>query len=147
MSVDVEGSGIDMEKGKSKIVEDEDCFDDEEDDLFSSQELDVLVKYIGIDVVSSQERCNDENEGKSIHDGIEEVKPNKGKGKAYEKLEGTRKSSRLEAIEDVKVANIAGWTTSVIKYDVMTLLGPKEAHGGAAAASSMGPPRGLDKDS
>jgi hypothetical protein len=25
--------------------------------------------------------------------------------------------------------------------------GPKEAHGGAAAAADMGPPRGLDKDS
>jgi hypothetical protein len=147
MYVDVEGSGIGMEKGKSKIVEDEDCFDDEEDDLLSSQELDVLVKDIGIDVVSSQERFNDENEGKSIQDGFEEVKSNKGKGKAYEKLEGTRKSSRLEAIEDVKVANIAGWTTSVIKYDVMTLLGSKEAHGGAAAAAAMGPPRGLDKNS
>jgi hypothetical protein len=25
--------------------------------------------------------------------------------------------------------------------------GPKEAHGGAAVAADMGPPRGLDKDS
>jgi hypothetical protein len=25
--------------------------------------------------------------------------------------------------------------------------GPKEAHGGAAAAAIMGPPKGLDKDS
>jgi hypothetical protein len=25
--------------------------------------------------------------------------------------------------------------------------GPKEAHGGAAAAAAMGPPKGLDKDS
>jgi hypothetical protein len=27
------------------------------------------------------------------------------------------------------------------------VLGPKEAHGEAAAAATMGPPRGLDKDS
>jgi hypothetical protein len=32
-------------------------------------------------------------------------------------------------------------------YPTKGLSGPKKAHGGAAVAAAMGPPRGLDKDS
>jgi hypothetical protein len=40
------------------------------------------------------------------------------------------------------------WCYSIlIAYHIDHLSGPKEAHGGVAAAAAMSPPRGLDKDS
>jgi hypothetical protein len=82
-------------------------FNESEDDLLSSQELDVLVKDMGVEVTNSQEEMTSEKEdtGKQEMDTDEKNKKNKGKG--AELMEGTRKSTRLEANEDIKITEKA----------------------------------------
>jgi hypothetical protein len=82
-------------------------FNESEDDLLSSQELDVLVKDMGVEVTNSQEEMTYEKEdtGKQEMDTDEKDKKNKGKG--AELMEGTRRSTRLEANEDIKITEKA----------------------------------------
>ncbi|ONM51037.1 hypothetical protein ZEAMMB73_Zm00001d018655 [Zea mays] len=81
-------------------------FNESEDDLLSSQELDVLVKDMGMDVINSQDDMLNEKVDSEVMGKIADEK-NKNKGKGAELVEGTRKSTRLEANEDIKITEKA----------------------------------------
>jgi hypothetical protein len=82
-------------------------FDESEDDLLSSQELDVLVKDMGVDITNSQEDKTSEKEDTDKQDMNIDEKNKKNKGKSADLMEGTRKSTRLEANEYLKITEIA----------------------------------------
>jgi hypothetical protein len=82
-------------------------FNESKDDLLSSQELDVLVKDMGMDTINSQDDMLNEKVDSEVMGKIADEKNKKNKGKGAELVEGTRKSTRLEANEDIKITEKA----------------------------------------
>jgi hypothetical protein len=78
-------------------------FNESEDDLLISQELDVLVKDMGVDGTNSQDEMLVEKDDLEKQDVNTEEKNKKNKGKGADLMEGTRKSTRLESNEDIKI--------------------------------------------
>lgn len=78
-------------------------FNESEGDLLISQELDVLVKDMGVDGTNSQDEMLVETDDLEKQDVNAEEKNKKNKGKGVDLMEGTRKSTRLESNEDIKI--------------------------------------------
>jgi hypothetical protein len=95
------------EKSKTDDNDENLDFDASDDDLLSSQEYDVLIKEMGMDIVRAQEGPMEIKEDLITNETIQAWKNNKDKGKAIDQNEGTRKSTRLEVAEAVKIANKA----------------------------------------
>jgi type III secretion system FlhB-like substrate exporter len=64
----------------------------------------VFVRGMGVVLEEIQEEGIEENVNLKKQDDLLEIKNKKGKGKNQGLMEGTRKSPRLEATEDVKIA-------------------------------------------
>jgi hypothetical protein len=82
-------------------------FEDSDEDLLSSQELNNFVKGMGVVIVDEQELEMNEGEPLKVQDEQQIVKDNKGKARLVDQVEGTRKSSRLEANEDIRITDKA----------------------------------------
>jgi hypothetical protein len=95
------------EAGEKEGFEGDVEFSESEDDLLSSQELDVLVKDMGVDVTNSQDDMISEKDDPEKHDMNIDERNKKNKGKGADPLEGIRKSTRLEANEDIKITDKA----------------------------------------
>jgi hypothetical protein len=95
------------ESGEKEGFEGDVEFNESEDDLLSSQELDVLVKDMGVDVTNSQDEMISEKDDPEKHDMNKDERNKKNKGKGADPMEGIRKSTRLEATEDIKITDKA----------------------------------------
>jgi hypothetical protein len=95
------------ESGEKEGFEGDVEFNESEDDLLSSQELDVLVKDMGVDVTNSQDDMISEKDDPEKHDMNTDERNKKNKGKGADPMEGIRKSTRLEANEDIKITDKA----------------------------------------
>jgi hypothetical protein len=82
-------------------------FEDSDEDLLSSQELNNFVKGMGVEIADEQELEMDEGELLKVQDEQQTGKDKKGKAKLVDQVEGTRKSSRLEANEDIRITDKA----------------------------------------
>jgi hypothetical protein len=82
-------------------------FEDSDEDLLSSQELNNFVKGMGVEIADDKELEMDEGELLKFQDEQQTVKDNKGKAKLVDQVEGTRKSSRLEGNEDIRITDKA----------------------------------------
>jgi hypothetical protein len=67
----------------------------------------TLLKKVGGLMNDSQNGENETKEEGALKDGFQVVKNRKGKGKIGEQADGVRRSSRLEAYEDIKVLDMA----------------------------------------
>ncbi|PWZ46451.1 hypothetical protein Zm00014a_002350 [Zea mays] len=100
-------SDVIKEGGEKEGSEGDVDFNESEDDLLSSRELDVLVKDMGMDVINSQDDMLNEKVDSEDMEKIADDKNKKNKGKGADIMEGTRKSTRLEANEDIKITEKA----------------------------------------
>jgi hypothetical protein len=82
-------------------------FEDSDEGLLSSQELNNFVKGMGVEIADEQELEMDEGELLKFQDEQQTGKDNKGKAKLVDQVEGTRKSSRLEANDDIRITDKA----------------------------------------
>jgi hypothetical protein len=108
LSIGKDGKKIEKEAGVEENKEDSDeklDFGDSEEDLLSSQELEGLVKYMGVDIGDPHEDVLSPKEDDNVQEDLQMAKVKKGKAKISSKNEGTRKSCGLEATEDIKVAD------------------------------------------
>ncbi|AQL03106.1 hypothetical protein ZEAMMB73_Zm00001d045752 [Zea mays] len=78
-----------------------------DEDLLSSQELNNFVKGMGVEIADDKELEMDEGELLKFQVEQQTVKDNKGKAKLVDQVEGTRKSSRLEGNEDIRITDKA----------------------------------------
>jgi dipeptidase len=80
-------------------------FEDSDEDLLCSQELNNFVKEMGAEIANDQELEMDEGEILKDQDEQQTVKDNKGKARWVDQAEDTRKSSRPEANEDIRITD------------------------------------------
>jgi hypothetical protein len=100
-------SEVIKEGGEKEGSEGDVDFNESEDDLLSSRELDVLVKDMGMDAINSQDDMLNEKVDSEDMEKNADDKNKKNKGKGADVVEGTRKSSRLETNEDIKITEKA----------------------------------------
>jgi hypothetical protein len=102
------GKTADVDKGyDDNLGNDEDDFNESEDDLMSSQDLEEFAKDDELVLPSSQEKGNKMLAELQPEGAAQVIMEKKGADMEVEHVEGTRRSSRLVTNDEVKIADKA----------------------------------------